>query len=79
MHVDSSPHEIIPILFNMYNVLYQTYYRIKSKDKYPVQTCSQTKVAKLVLPEVHGAKKAVTVESPKPQIPIKQVDKISQS
>ena len=33
------------------------------------------KVAGMLLPEVHGAKKAITIESPKPQIPIKQVDK----
>ena len=33
------------------------------------------KAARIVLPEVHGAKKAIIVESPKPQIPIKQVEK----
>ena len=32
MHDDSYPHEIIPISFNMYNVLYETYYRVKTKD-----------------------------------------------
>ena len=31
-HDNSNPHEIIPISFNMYNVLYETYYRIESKD-----------------------------------------------
>ena len=75
MHDDSNSHEIIPISFNMYNILYETYYRIEKKDRYVVQTWSQTKVAGIVLPEVHGAKKAITIESPKPQIPIKQVDK----
>ena len=33
------------------------------------------KAAGIVLPEVHGAQKAITIESPKPQILIKQVDK----
>ena len=36
MHDDSNPHEIIPISFNMYNVLYETYYRIEMKDQYLV-------------------------------------------
>ena len=31
-HDDSDPCEIIPISFNMYNVLYETYYRIQPKD-----------------------------------------------
>ena len=31
-HDDSDPHEIIPILFNMFNTLYETYYRIKPQD-----------------------------------------------
>ena len=75
MHDDSSPHEIIPISFNMYNILYETYYRTEMKDQYLVQTCSQTKGARIVLLEVHGAKKAITIESPKPQISTKQADK----
>ena len=33
------------------------------------------KVAGITLLEVHGAKKALTIERPKPQIPAKQVDK----
>ena len=37
-HDDSNPHEIIPISFNMYNTLYETYYRIESQDRYQVQT-----------------------------------------
>ena len=31
-HDDSDPHEIIPISFNMYNTLYETYYRIEPQD-----------------------------------------------
>ena len=79
MHDDSNPHEIIPISFNMYNILYETYYKVETKDQYLVQTWSQTKVAGIILLEVHGAKKATTIESPKPQIPTKQVDEIYQS
>ena len=63
----------------MYNVLYETYYRIETKSRYLVQTWSQTKAARITLPEVHGAKKAIATnvlpEKPKPQIPAKQVDK----
>ena len=74
-HDDSNPHEIIPISFNMYNTLYETYYRIEMIDQYLVQTCLQMKAARIVLPEVQGAQKAITIESPKPQISTKQVDK----
>ena len=38
MHDNSNPHETIPISFNMYNALYETYYRIEMKDQYLVQT-----------------------------------------
>ena len=76
IHDESNPHEIIPISFNMCNTLYETYYRIETKDQYLVQTCLQTKAAGIILLEVHGAWKAITIESPKPEIPIKQVDKI---
>ena len=31
-HDDSDPHEIIPISFNIYNALYETYYRIEPQD-----------------------------------------------
>ena len=31
-------HEIIPISFNMYNALYETYYRLDPTDRYLVQT-----------------------------------------
>ena len=75
MHDNSKPHWIIPISFNMYSVLYETYYRIEMKDQYLVQTWSQTKVAWIIFPEVHGANKALIIESPKPQISAKQVDR----
>ena len=32
MHDDSNPIEIIPVSFIMYNALYETYYRIETKD-----------------------------------------------
>ena len=34
------------------------------------------KAARIILLEVNRAQKAITIESPKPQIPVKQVDKI---
>ena len=75
MHDNSNPHEISPILFNMYNVLYETYYKVEMKDQYLAQILSQTKAARIVSLKVHGAKKAATIESPKHQVPVKQVDK----
>ena len=38
MHDDSNPHEIIPLSFNMYKVLRDTYYSIEMKDQYLIQT-----------------------------------------
>ena len=38
MHDTSDPLEIISISFNMYNTLYEPYYRIEPTDKYLVQT-----------------------------------------
>ena len=79
-HDDSDPHEIIPISFNMYNALYETFYRIEPQDRYLVQTRSQTKVTGIMLPEVHGTKKMldtrVLPEKQKPQIQAKWVVKI---
>ena len=37
MHDTSNPHEIIPISFNMYNPLYEIYYRNDPTDRYLVQ------------------------------------------
>ena len=36
-HNISNPHEIIPISFNMYDALYETYYRVDPTDRYLVQ------------------------------------------
>ena len=74
-----TPHEIIPILFNMYNTLYQNYYSIEIEDQYLVQMWSQTKATGITLPEVHSAKKMldtnVLPEKQKPQLHREQVDK----
>ena len=78
-HNDNNPHEIIPISFNMYNTLCENYYSIEIEDWYLVQTWSQTKVTRITLPEVHGAKKMLDMnvlpEKQKPQIHREQVDK----
>ena len=72
MHNTSNLHEIIPISFNMYEALYETYYRVDPTDRYLVQMQSQTKVAGVKLPEVYGARKTIIVSMPiekqKPQI-----------
>ena len=44
-------HEIIPILFDMYQVLHEQYY---NTENYLVQTRSQAKSSGIKLPEVHG-------------------------
>ena len=79
MNDTSNPHQIIPISFNMYNILYKTYYRIETTDKYLVETCSQTKATEINLPEVHSTSKRLITSRPleklKPQIQGKQVDK----
>ena len=78
MHDTSNPHEIIPISFNMYNALYEIYYRNDPTDRYLVQTRSQMKAAGVKLPEVHGARKTIVIHLPiekqKPQIQEKQID-----
>ena len=47
---DSNPHEIIPISFNMCQILDDNYY----SKKYLIQTRSQAKTSCVKLPEVHG-------------------------
>ena len=79
MHDTSNLHEIIPVSFNMYNTLYETYYRIETTDKYLVQTHSQTKATGIYLPEVDGTRKTLITSMPlekqKSQIQGKPVDK----
>ena len=50
---DSNPHEIIPISFNMHQILDENYYN----EKYLIQTRSQTKSSGTKLLEVHGMRK----------------------
>ena len=50
---DSNPHEIIPISFNMCQVLDDNYYNAK----YFMQARSQAKSSGIKLPEVHGVEK----------------------
>ena len=47
---DSNPHEIIPISFNMYQVLQEKYY---NTENYLVQTRSQTRSSGIKLQEVY--------------------------
>ena len=53
---DSSPHEIIPISFNMHEVLHENYCNI---ENYLVQTRSQAKSSGIKLPEVHRMAKDI--------------------
>ena len=48
---DSNPHEILPILFNMYKVLHEKYYKT---ENYLMQTRSQARSSGIKLPEIHG-------------------------
>ena len=59
-HDGCNLHEIIPILFNMQNILQSRYYNLcerKEEGKYFVQTRSQAKSSGIPLPEVHGIDK----------------------
>ena len=50
----SNPHEIIPISFNMHQVLHKNYH---DTEKYLVQTRSQARSSGIALLEVHGMEK----------------------
>ena len=55
---DGDTNEIIPISFNMRLVLQDKYYSLdKEKEKFMVQSRSQTKASGVQLPEVHGSRK----------------------
>ena len=43
----------------MHNTLHERYYKIETKERYLVQTWSQIKSSRVILPEVHGAKKVL--------------------
>ena len=57
----SNLHEIIPISFNMQNVLKTRYYNVSKKEqgKYLVQTRAQAKSSGLTFPEVHDIDKGI--------------------
>ena len=46
-----NPHQIIPISYNMHNLLHENYY---NTDSYLVQTKSQAKSSGIKLPDTHG-------------------------
>ena len=57
---DSNPHKIIQISFNLRTGLQDKYYNLEGeKEKYMIQTRSQTKASGAQLPEVHGTRKAL--------------------
>ena len=57
---DSNLHEIIPISFNLRTVLQDKYYNMEGeKERYMIQTRSQTKASGVQLPEVHGTRKGL--------------------
>ena len=53
-HDNINPHEIIPISFNMYQVLHEKYYNIGNIENCLVQTWSQTKSRGIKLPKIHS-------------------------
>ena len=56
-HDDSNTHKIIPISFNMLNILHKKSYNIGKSEKYLLQMQSQTRSSGITLPEVHGVSK----------------------
>ena len=70
-HDDSNPYDIIPISFNMQNMLQSRYYYIGKEGKYLVHTRSQTKSSGISLPEVYGEGKGLDANI----LPIKHIIK----
>ena len=61
---DNNTHEIIPISFNMRQILHDRYYSIgqeRKKEKYLVQTRSQSKASGITLSQIHGAEKHINL------------------
>ena len=71
----SSPHEIIPISFNMKARLKDRYYSVGNESKYIVQTCAQVKDKGIKLPEVHGVDKGVDPDL-KPEWIVRKAQKL---
>ena len=57
IHDNSNQCDIIPISFNVHNILHEKYYNIGKSEKYLVLTWSQTKSIAIKLPGVHGVSK----------------------
>ena len=53
-HNDSNLYEIMPIYFNMHQVLHEKYYNMEDTENYLVQTKSQTKSSGIKIPEIHS-------------------------
>ena len=60
-HYDHDPHKIMPISFNVQNMLQTRCHNIDKREQgnYLVQTRSQTKTSGIILPEVHGIDKGI--------------------
>ena len=57
---ENNLHEIIPISFNLRAVLQDKYYNLEEeKERYMMQTRSQTKASGVQLPEVHRTRKGL--------------------
>ena len=57
---DSNLHEIIPISINLRTVLQDKYFNLEGeKERYMIQTRSQTKASGVQSPEVHGTRKGL--------------------
>ena len=69
---DSNLHEIISISFNLRTVLQDKYYNLEEKERYMIQTRSQTKASGVQLPEVHGTRKGLNPH----KIPEKQLQPV---
>ena len=71
---DSNSHNIIPISFNMQNVLQPRYYNTSERElgKYLVQTRSQAKSSGITILEIHGIDKGIdpNIRQEKPVIVI---------
>ena len=70
---NSNPHEIIPISFDMKEILKG------SDNRYPIQMHSQAKASGVRFPEVHGVDKGINPDiKPERQILISQIQLYNQ-
>ena len=60
-HDDNNTHEIIPVSFNMQDILQSRYYNLDEGKvgKYFIQTRTQVKSSGIKLPDVHGIEKGL--------------------